>query len=58
MSCTAAEETRKLDQAFIDVSAVDIKFRPAAYRGGGEWTVAGRLTSGIMVPVSKTVGRF
>ena len=45
MSCTAAEESRKLDWAFIDVLAVDIKFRPAAYGGGGEWT---DLPPGIM----------
>ena len=45
MSCTAAEETRKLDWAFIDILTVDIKFRPAAHGGGGEWT---DLPSGVM----------
>ena len=38
MSCTAAEETRKLNWTFIDVLTVDVRFRPAAYGGGGEWT--------------------
>ena len=47
MSCTAAGGARKLDWAFIDVLTVDIKFRPAAYGGGGEWIEAGHLPSGM-----------